>query len=176
MSIQITNTSTHLVITNNGNVRSNNKQLVREVSVLRGVTLKIDIGGGALRNIFLPIADITLPVHANPNELVDAVNTLLSPIEVSLGQDLEHLGETLTAISERVNNMLPASMQEPSFIDESNPHVIYSGFAGNDATPDQPAWAIMRTTIQDDVIVNEWAGGSQAMSSVWNDRSTLAYS
>jgi len=175
-SYQITNTSTHLVITNGVNVRNINKQLVREVSLLRGTTLKIDIGGGVLRNIFIPIAEITIPVHADGPALLIAINELLSPLEISITESLEHINTTITDIDERVNNMLPASMQEPTFVDESNPNTIYSGFAMGHTTGDRPQWAIMRTTISDEIIKNEWAGGTQQMTSIWDNRTALIYS
>lgn len=175
-SYQITNDSTHLVITNGANVRNINKQLVREVSLLRGTTLKIDIGGGVLRNIFIPIADITIPVHADGPALVTAVNELLNPLEIAITESLEHINTVIADIDDRVTNLLPASMQEPTFVDESNPNTIYSGFATGHTTGDQPRWAIMRTTISDEVIKNEWAGGTQQMTSIWDNRTALSYS
>jgi hypothetical protein len=176
MSIQVTSTSSHVVITNGANVRSINKQVIREISILRGTIIKIDIGGGALRNIFLPIADITLPDHPDNATLLNALNNMLVPLEIDLAEDISRLSDSMTTMQERLEGLLPASLQEPSIIDESDTNRIYSGFADIDATPDQPRWAIMRTTIQDDIITNEWADGTQAMTSVWDNRTALSYS
>ena len=176
MSIQVTSTSSHVVITNGANVRSINKQVIREISILRGTIIKIDIGGGALRNIFLPIVDITLPVHADNDTLLNALNNMLVPLEIDLAEDISRLSESMTTMQSRLEGLLPASLQEPSIIDESDTNRIYSGFADIDATSDQPRWAIMRTTIQDDIITNEWADGTQAMTSVWDNRTALSYS
>lgn len=173
--IQISNTSTHLVINNAGNIRQLLKQNVREVSILGNNTLKLDIGGGALRNIFLPIADITAPVFDNPETLVNAVNALLTPPEIAITDNLHQLQNTITEMEGQIANLLPASMQEPLYVDESNPNVIYSGFAPQGSSVSEPVWAIMRTTIHGDIIQNEWAGGTQQMNSVWDNRRELEY-
>lgn len=175
-SIQITNTNTNLVITNGANVRTINKQVIREISILRGTIIKIDIGGGALRNIFLPIVDITQPNHANGTALLTSLNAMLEPLDVQIETDLTALSENLHTIQTSIANILPASMQEPSLIDESKENVIYTGFADPATDTASPRWAIMRTTIVDDVIINDWANGSQAMNSIWDNRSALGYS
>lgn len=176
MSIQITSTSSHIVITNGSNVRNINKQVIREISILRGTTIKIDIGGGALRNIFLPIADITAPEHLDAPALLVALNNMLIPLEIELEHDLTAMSETLRSMTEQIANILPASMQEPSIVDESRENVIYTGFAEPNADPSAPSWAIMRSTIQDDIIINDWAGGVQTMTSIWDNRASLSYS
>ena len=175
-SIQITNTNTNLVITNGANVRTINKQVIREISILRGTTIKIDIGGGALRNIFLPIADITQPDHTDGPTLLAALNSMLAPLDIQIEAELSTLSETINVMQSTIENMLPASMQEPSLIDEAKENVVYTGFAEPGADTAQPRWAIMRTTILEDVIINDWSNGVQTMTAVWNDRTQLAYS
>lgn len=175
MSIQITSTTSHIVITNGANVRNINKQVIREISILKGTTVKIDIGGGALRNIFLPVADITVPEHLDAPALLVALNNMLIPLEIELEHDLTALSETLNSMTEQIANILPASMQEPSLIDEARENVIYTGFADPHTDTSEARWAIMRTTIENDIITNHWAGGSQAMASVWDNRAALSY-
>ena len=175
-SIQITNTNTNLVITNGTNVRTINKQVIREISILRGVTIKIDIGGGALRNIFLPIADITQPDHTDGPTLLTALNAMLEPLDIQIEADLSALSETINAVQHSIENILPASMQEPSLIDEARENVIYTGFADPGVATSAARWAIMRTTIENDVIINDWANGVQTMTSIWDNRSALSYS
>ncbi|MBK7763660.1 MAG: hypothetical protein IPI46_09845 [Bacteroidetes bacterium] len=175
-AIQITNTNTNLVITNGANVRTINKQVIREISILRGTTIKIDIGGGALRNIFILIADITQPDHVDGPTLLTALNAMLEPIDVQIEADLTALSESINTMQTSIENILPASMQEPSLIDEARENVIYTGFADPGADTAQPRWAIMRTTILEDVIINDWSNGLQTMTAVWDDRTQLAYS
>ena len=175
-SIQITNTNTNLVITTGANVRTINKQVIREISILRGTTIKIDIGGGALRNIFLPIADITQPDHIDGPTLLAALNAMLEPLDIQIESDLTALSDSINTMQHSIDNMLPASMQEPSMIDESKENVIYTGFADPGTDTHSPRWAIMRTTIEDDVIINDWANGVQTMTSIWDNRTALSYS
>lgn len=175
MTVQISNTSTHLVIDTDGVVRNINKQLVREISILRNTIVKVDIGGGALRNIFIPIQNIVAPDFIDNKNLLDKLNGLLTPPEIAITDNLNNLSNTINDIENKVTNMLPASMQEPMFVDESNPNLIYAGFASMGARPDEPSWAIMRTTIKDDVIINQWSNGVQAMNVVWDNRTELMY-
>lgn len=176
MSIEIRNTGTNLTIVNGANTRLLAKTLVREVSILKNTTLKLDIGGGALRNIFLPIADIILPEHADHATLLQAVNDMLTPPEVAIQGELEELQNVVGHLETLVGNMNPAFLQEPMFIDEGNPKVVYTGYAVAGTQPSDPKFAVMRTTITDgDIIVNEWANGNLNAVNIWDNREMLEY-
>lgn len=176
MSIEIKSIGTNLSIKVGENTRLLAKSLVREVNILRNTTLKLDIGGGALRNIFLPIADIVLPVHTDQATLLDAVNTMLTPPEVAIQGELDELQNVVGHLETLVGNMNPAFLQEPMFIDEGNPKVIYTGYATSESLPSEPKFAIMRTTITDeDIIVNEWANGNLNATNIWDNREGLTY-
>lgn len=176
MSVEIKSIGTNLSVKVGENTRLLAKSLVREVSILKNSTLKLDIGGGALRNIFLPLADIVLPEHTDNASLLDAVNTMLTPPEVAIQGELDELQGVVGHLQTLVGNMNPAFLQEPMFIDEGNPRVIYTGFATTDAKPAEPKFAIMRTTIGDDEIIkNEWANGNLNNTNVWDNREALTY-
>lgn len=176
MSIEILSVGTNLSIKNGENTRIIAKSLVREVSILKNSTLKLDIGGGALRNIFLPIVDIILPVHADNVALLTAVNNMLTPPEIAIQAELDNLENVVGHLEVLVGNMNPAFLQEPMFIDEGNPKVIYSGYAVSGSLTNEPKFAIMRTTITDnDIIVNEWANGNLNAENIWDNRENLEY-
>lgn len=173
MSIQITSNSSHLVINNNGTIRTINKQSIREISILRDTTLKIDIGGGALRNIFFRIADITSPQSATPERLVELVNDMLTTsINVDgIANQLNTLTNSVASISANINAIPSSSIQQPSLIDESNPHSVYSGFAPKGTLETEPHWLIMRTTITNEIQKNEWSKND----AIWDNREQLDY-
>jgi hypothetical protein len=177
MSIEIESTKEHLRIINNGIVRNLNKQNIREFSILRNTILKIDIGGGALRNIFLPIADITIPSHSSATTLLGQLDEMLVNADNNLLEKIGELEITLTSLSENIMNIKPSTtILQPNLVDESNPNLIYTGYAVNGALPSEASWAIMRTSISDEVQQNTWANGSQAMESIWSNRANLSYS
>jgi hypothetical protein len=176
MSIEIRSTGTNLTIINGANTRTLAKSFVREVCILNNNTLKLDIGGGALRNIFLPIADITVPTHADNPALLQAVNTLLTPADVAIQNELDELQGVVLHLETLVGGMNPAFLQEPMFVDEGNPQVVYSGYAVSGSLPAEPKFAIMRTTITDeDIIVNEWANENLNATNIWDNRKGLTY-
>ena len=176
MSIEIKSIGTNLSIKVGENTRLLAKSLVREVNILRNTTLKLDIGGGALRNIFLPIADIVLPVDTDQATLLEAVNTMLTPPEVAIQGELDELQGVVEHLQTLVGNMNPAFLQEPMFIDEGNPRVIYTGYAVSGSKTNEAKFAIMRTTVTDeDIIVNEWANGNLNATNIWDNREGLTY-
>lgn len=174
MAIQIINNSTTLTINNGSISRTINKSLIREVSILKNNILKLDIGGGALRNIFLPMADINVPNGA-PLDKLQAVNTMLVPQDVAILNDLGALSNTVNGIQAKLAGMLPATLQQPILIDDSNPHVIYSGFATIGSSTSEPSWAIMRTILEGDVQRNQWVNNHQEANYVWDNRIEYEY-
>jgi hypothetical protein len=176
MNISITNNHTTLTIANGENTRTINKTLIREVSILKNNILKLDIGGGALRNIFLPIAEITLPTHRDAVDLTEKINAMLVPQDETILNDLTDLSATINSMQTRLSGMMPATLQQPLLVDDSNPYVIYSGFGAIGANPDSNEWAIMRTKISDDgVQVNQWVNGGQNLESSWDARFNYTY-
>jgi hypothetical protein len=177
MNIQITSNPTNLSIQlGEGTPRILAKTLIREVSILKDTTLKLDIGGGALRNIFLPIADIILPAHTNNADLLQKLNMMLTPPELAITEDLVQIAQDLDALEVRLNTLVPVTLQEPLMIDDANPHVIFTGYAPAGSRGTDNVWAIMKSTLVDGVQKNEWVNGAQNLSSAWDARAELQYS
>jgi hypothetical protein len=89
---------------------------------------------------------------------------------------LDELQNVVVHLETLVGSMNPAFLQEPMFIDEGNPQVIYSGYAVSGSASNEPNFAIMRTTITDnDIIVNDWANGNLNAENVWDNRKDLEY-
>jgi hypothetical protein len=175
MSIQINNNPTTVTIVNGANSRTINKNLIREVSILKNTTLKIDIGGGALRNIFLPIADITVPDHADAADLLDKANQMLVPQDVAILNNIGAIAQDVDDIQLKLAGLLPANLQQPILVDDSNPNVIYSGYAVIGSKANENKWAIMRTVLENDVQHNQWVNNHQLANYVWDSRLDYQY-
>ncbi|MBL7932315.1 MAG: hypothetical protein JNL60_10450, partial [Bacteroidia bacterium] len=70
----ITDNGASLKLTIGTQIRNITKSQIIEVSVIKTNIIKIDIGQGALHNIFIPYTDVTSPVTANAAALRDKIN------------------------------------------------------------------------------------------------------
>lgn len=77
MATIIENNGGSIKITENGSSRFVLKYQVREVEIVRDTIIKIDIGQGALNNIYVDQADVTAPVTATVEELRDQIIGML---------------------------------------------------------------------------------------------------
>ena len=158
-----------LKVVSGTDVRYIMKQNIREVSVIKGSILKIDIGGGALNNIFIAYADITFPIMANAAQIRDYINNTY------LGQlDGSNSLSNLTAITDKIRTELEL-LSVPLVRDDSNPNMIYEGYAVPATATNAAAWAIKRITQSGSQTSSQWAGGNRNFINVWNDRATLTY-
>jgi len=158
-----------LKVVNGSDVRYIMKQNIREVSVIKGTILKIDIGGGALNNIFIAFADITFPILANAAQVRDLINnTYLGQLDGGASMS------SLTAITDKIRVEVEL-LSSPLVRDDSNPNTIYEGYAAPATAINAAAWAIKRITQSGSQTVSQWANGNKNFVNVWNDRATLTY-
>ena len=71
MAITIENNGASLKITEDGATRFVLKNQIREVEVVRDTIIKLDIGQGALNNIFIDQASVTAPASTGVEDLRD---------------------------------------------------------------------------------------------------------
>lgn len=185
MATQITNNGASLKITSGAQIRDIMKSQVIEISVVKTNIIKIDIGKGALYNVFIPFADVTEPVAADPETLKEAINAMIASSPAGTATEARQVEQTvkLNTIDANINNIKNSvgSLDgkiffEPVIVDESNPQTIYKGFASPAANPADAVWAIQKISTNGDVVSYQWADGNKNFDNVWNDRVTLAYS
>ena len=185
MAIEITNNGASLKIKNGTQVRNIMKSQIQEIIVVKTNIIKIDIGKGALYNVFIPYADVTVPVAADPEALKDAINDMMSATaiigtatetkQIEEINKLNVLNEAVTNIKNSVSTLDSKIFFEPVLVDESNPQVIYKGFASPAANPTEAVWAVQRISINGDVCSYQWADGNKNFDNIWNNRATLIY-
>jgi hypothetical protein len=185
MAIEISNNGASLKIKNGTQVRNIMKNQIQEIVVVKTDTIKIDIGKGALYNVFIPFADVTVPAVADAEALRDAINEMMAaPAIVGIATELKQIEEInkLTALNDAVSNIKTSVNTldskiffEPVLIDESNPNIIYKGFASPAAKTDEAVWAIQKVSNTGDICSYQWADGDKNFDNVWNNRAALLY-
>ena len=185
MAIEITNNGASLKIKNGALIRNIMKNQILEIVVVKTSIIKIDNGKGALHNIFIPFADVTVPVTANPEALKDAINDMMAASNIAGNateanqieeiSKLNILNASISQIQSSVSTLDSKIFFEPVLIDESNPNVIYKGFANPSANTDEPIWAIQKISDTGDVCSYQWADGNKNFDNVWKNRTDLSY-
>lgn len=160
------------------------KEQIKTVDIIKSNIVRIDIGEGPLKNIYLNYQDVTFPTVTSADQLRDHIISLLKTdindgdypsedtLQEILGMLLNNYNQ-LKGIKAQGENL---SKLEPIFVDESNPNVIYKGWSSNIDDPAASLWAIQKISRVGDVVIYEWADGNQFYDNVWNDRLQLQYS
>lgn len=183
MQIEITNNGASLKIKTGTQERNIMKSHIWEIVVVKNNIIKIDIGKGALYNVFIPYADVTVPATTSPEALKDAINDMLSVADQGSANQpqneeinkLNLLNETVSTIRNSVSALDSKVFFEPVLIDESNPNIIYKGFASPRAKMEEAVWAIQKISYTDDICTYQWADGNKDFNNIWNNRITLTY-
>ena len=181
----IENNGASLKITEDGASRFVLKYQIREVEIVRDTIIKIDIGQGALNNIFVDQANVTVPVSATVEALRDVIRGMLqgnvagSATEAKQTEGISEIKTLQAAVGNlqaKVNSLDDKTFYQPSLVDESNPNAVYNGFALPGAKVDVAAWAIQKVTKVKGVLTYQWAVGNKNFDKVWNNRTALIYS
>jgi len=184
--MEILNDGASIKIVNGLQSRDINKSQIKIVEVIKTNIVKIDIGEGALRNIFVPFASVTNPVTADAEALRTAINAMLPASGGNVGtateakQDAEitllnTVNTSVLALNSLVSSNFDKIFYEPSMVDDTGANLVYKGFAVPGAIETNPVWAIERVQIVNGVEVHTWADGDKLFDNVWHDREGLIY-
>lgn len=183
MAVTIEDNGTKIKITSEAEARSIIKARIREIEVIKTNILKIDLGRGALENIFIPFAEVSSPLKENPEALRD---TLLGFLENSGGsgakeskQDqqielLNNLKSSILTTQELVASIDNKNFFQPLLVD-NNAGVIYRGYAAIGTETKAALWAIERISSHKGLETHSWADGNRNFDNVWDDREKLIY-
>jgi hypothetical protein len=159
------------------------KDQVRTIDIIKGNIVRIDIGEGPLKNIFLNQQDVTLPATADAEELRAAINGMMNSevhdltlaketTQQSVLEQIQTVAGILQTIKDKETDF---SQIEPSRVDESNPNMVFRGWHKGFGVPDVNEWAIERVTRVNDEEIHEWAFGHKKQIYKWTDRTTLQF-
>lgn len=180
---QLFNDGAVIRVEKNGKTLLVAKDQVKTIDIVHGTIVRIDIGEGALRNIFLNYQEVTTPSVGSANELRDAVKEMMlsddydggdakEATQVSILNQLAGIASILQGIREGEEDF---SKSDPTLTDESNPNTVYKGWHGFNGSTSNYEWAILRIRKVDDLIIYEWADGVKAKTQKWDDRESLGY-
>ena len=180
---QIINDGAVIRIEKNGKTLLVAKDQVKTIDTVHNNIVRIDIGEGPLKNIFLNYQEVAEPLVASASELGAAIKGMLlsdqydggdakEVTQISILNQLSSIAGILASIKERETDI---TQLEPSRLDESNPYMIYRGWHARFGMPDQNEWAIERVRRVDDEIIHEWAFGTKRQIYPWNQRETFNY-
>ena len=167
MAIEISNSGPKIIIKNGTLTRHILKTSIREVTLLRGTILKIEISSEPLKNIYVDQANVTEPVSGSPGGLRNLILTMLESEEIALLTDLKtHFSSIDTKV-----------FFEPTIVDDSVEGISYRGYADiGHGVVEEPVWAIQKVSLGGGITTIRWAEGTQAFNKVWNNRATYTYS
>lgn len=187
MATQIIDNGASLRIVNAASVLLINKSHIKTIDTVRDNTIRLDIGSGALKNVFIKFTEVTIPA-ALPDvyALRDAINAMLqttgSGLATEAKQDIQieilnNILTVLTDIKTAINNLKCCCNGQIMRIDESNPLVTYVGYANMGSLPGDAVWQIQRTTrfATNDIVIVEWADGNELFDNIWDQRLELNY-
>ncbi len=150
------------------------------MEIVRDTIIKLDIGQGALNNIFVDQATVTAPTSISVEDLRDQImafiqtSTSIAGFATEVNQNKEL--ETLKSLQTTINALNEKMFIDPILIDEGNPNVIYNGYALPGAKGAEAVWAIQKVTKVKGVLTYQWSAGNKTFDKIWNNRTALIYS
>lgn len=159
------------------------KEQVKIIDTVHGNIVRIDIGEGPLKNIYLNYQQVDQPLVSSADELRDAIAAMLISVAVEDTNATEltqmNVFNQLTMIASLLQDikLIQADLTrtDPSRVDQSNPNLIYQGWHSQRGTPEHGEWAIRRIRKEGDQIYYEWAEGLKEPVFQWTMRDTYRY-
>ncbi len=168
-----------------------NKQQIRVIDTPNKEQVRIDIGEGPLRHIFIRASEVSVPSDAGS---ADDLRDILAgwwqqdySREITYGNQVDQLKDLnamvllLTDIKDilgKNNGTAPASnVLDRALITDNYvaAGIIYFGYSEMTSSVQEATWAIKKTITTNGKTVELWAGGNQYLTHVWNNRVGLTY-
>jgi hypothetical protein len=187
MATEITNNGASLkIVVDAAAPRYIMKNQIKEIEVVRDTIIKIDIGQGALYNVFIDQAVVDSPASTSVDDLRDqimgmlqttaAVGLATQELQTAEINQLKTLQASVSGLNDKVTSLDNKLFYEPALIDESNANVVYEGYAAPGTKTSDPLWAVLMVTNKKGVLSYQWANGNKGFTNVWDNRKTLAFS
>lgn len=184
MATQIIDSVATLKIVRDGVTKLLVKTQIKEISIVATNQIKLDTGQG-IYNTFISYPDVTAPVTADVEALRDAINAMLTTGAAGGGAteakqdsqigELQNIKAGLDALSGKVDTLSDRVFLDALLVDEATPNTIYKGYGLPGASTSAAVWAIEKVTVNNDVVVRQWAGGNKTLDKIWDDRASLTY-
>ncbi len=187
MKVEIYNNSRCIQFVFDGTPIGLNKQQIIAIEVLTNDKVKISTVEGASRQICINAADVAAPnryanaidLHAMLSDLwvkgLDCCNETKARMDKQL-TELNNIRLLLVDIKEQLKPVPQTDVfAAPRVTDDSQPNILFSGYAATATAVSDPGWAIKQTISRNNQTVELWSNGSKALNSVWDDRYNVDY-
>lgn len=182
-NIQVMNAGSSILIQKGNKNLLVSKEQIKTIDTVHDNIVRIDIGEGALKNIFINYQDVYHPAVNSAANLRDFINGLLISDNYSGNDATEETQQSVLEQLQAITNVLQTlTQQEADFekseatrIDESNANVVYKGWHTGSGETQNPIWAILRISNVNDELVYEWVQGAKAKNNIWDERTSLVY-
>lgn len=176
-----------ITIVTRGNETQVTKAQIKTIDIVKNDTIRIDIGEGALKNIYLRFDEVVYPtLFIDVFSLKEYIRDLLiqSGFSTESKQDTTIFElQQIKIVLENMNKTLQAGgtggtgtpTKPPMREDESQPGIVYKGYALPNASTADPLWAIQKISRVDNQIIYEWANGNENYENIWDNRYALSY-
>lgn len=183
MGFQIQNDGGCIRINNGQKTLLVTKEQVKTIDTIQNNIVRIDIGEGPLKNIFINYQDVASPEVTSADMLRDVIRDMLISDNYNGGDATEQTQISILNKISDITLVLQALQQqetditkgEPARLDESNPYMVYRGWHSKWGIPDGREWAIERVRREGDEIIREWAFGTSRAIYPWTERTKLEY-
>jgi len=165
-----------------------NKLHVKTIDTIKDEIVRLNIGEGPLKNIYIRFADVIYPTGLeNAAQLRDEINYMLNSVngtatEVKQDSEISILANVLTTLNDiktAIINIQCGCNANGQIIriDESIPLVTYYGYATTGSMPNLAVWSIKKITrnAATDIVITEWADGNELFDNIWDERYNLIY-
>lgn len=171
-------------IVSNINVVEINKAKIKTIDIIRGDTVRLDIGEGALKNIYVRLGDVIFPqIFPTAENLREYIKELMihkgfsteekQDIEITELQNIKQVLQDIKLTFQ--NGGGGGTVKLPLREDESQPSVVYKGYAVANANTYDALWAIQKISRIDNQIIYEWADGNENYDNIWDNRYAIQY-
>jgi hypothetical protein len=185
MAVEIVDTGASLKITTDGVIRYVVKNQIREISIVRDTIIKLDLGKGSLYDDYIDQSSVDVPQSKSVQDLSDQLNAMLQTdlagFATAKKQDdqmtqVAALQAVIADLQTKMGSMNDKLFYEPLILDEQNPNSQYKGYALPGSKTSDAVWAVLKVTNKQGSLTYQWAGGTRAFASIWDNRSKLIYS
>lgn len=183
MAFQIFNDGAVIRIENGTKTLLVTKEQVKTIDTIQNNIVRIDIGEGPLKNIFINYLDVTNPVVQSASELRDVIKGMLLSDNYNGGDATEEtqlsiltkLGDLALILQGIKDKQKALTNGIPTRTDESNSYMVYNGWHVLTGNPESNEWAIERIRREGDEVIHEWANGTAEAVYQWAKRDTFTY-
>lgn len=182
MPIQLFDSGNSLRFIEDNEERKILKSTITGIEILDGHILKFLITQGIFHHIYVRFADVTFPITANAEQMRDFLLSNWLAIVGSGGGgggqvEIDQFNKLVEiATIEQEIRLQIQQYTDPLLVDDTNPNVMYKGYAEPASLQTDPVWRISRTTKTTLQTITEWADGNMLFDNSWVNRAGLIYS